>query len=177
MPKHGSINLYVHGNHWEGSLGRTAGPGWRPPRLFCHSSWTKTGGGGRGRSYTHRYTVTTTRMIRWAAMRAILIVRDKVTTGPAETVSTNHNFWRERRVEAVSNRGPYHSPAYRLTARPNRLSKDTMNSSKKYGAASHYFYSCANKEATDHYSQSRCANKNPRATIRTAALPIRIHFW
>ena len=24
MPKHGSVNLYVHGNHWEGSLGRTA---------------------------------------------------------------------------------------------------------------------------------------------------------
>ena len=50
-----------------------------------------------------------------------------------------------------------------------------MNSSKKYGAAGHYFHSCANKETTDHYSQSRCANKNPRATIRTAALPIRIH--
>ena len=39
----------------------------------------------------------------------------------------------------------------------------------------HYFHSCANKETTDHYSQSPCANKNPRATIRTAALPIRIH--
>ena len=49
-----------------------------------------------------------------------------------------------------------------------------MNSSKKYGAArGHNFHSCANKETTD--SQSRCANKNPRATIRTAALPIRIH--
>jgi len=50
----------------------------------------------------------------------------------------------------------------------------TMNSSKKYGAEGHYFHSCANKETTDHYSQSRCANKNPRATIRTAALPLRI---
>ncbi len=50
-----------------------------------------------------------------------------------------------------------------------------MNSRKKYGAAGHYFHSCANKETTDHYLQSRCANKNPRATIRTAALPIRIH--
>ena len=54
-----------------------------------------------------------------------------------------------------------------------------MNSSnqykKKHGTAGHYFHSCANKETTDHYSQSRCANKNPRATIRTAALPIRIH--
>ena len=43
------------------------------------------GGGGRGRLYTYRYTVTT-RMIpalRWAAMRGILMfhskVRDKVT--------------------------------------------------------------------------------------------------
>ena len=50
-----------------------------------------------------------------------------------------------------------------------------MNSRKKYGAAGHYFHSCANKETTDHYLQSCCANKNPRATIRTAALPIRIH--
>ena len=46
-----------------------------------------------------------------------------------------------------------------------------MNSSKKYGAAGHYFHSCAKKETTDHYSQSRYANKNPQATIRTAALP------
>ena len=49
-------------------------------------------GGGRGRLYTYRYTVTT-RMIpalRWAAMRA----------------------------EAVSNRGP---SAYQPNARPNRL--------------------------------------------------------
>ena len=50
-----------------------------------------------------------------------------------------------------------------------------LNSSKKYGAVGHCFHSCANKETTDHYSQSRCANKNPRATIRAAALPIRIH--
>ena len=52
-----------------------------------------------------------------------------------------------------------------------------MNSSKKYGAArGHNFHSCVNKETTDHYSQSRCANKNPWATIRTAMLPIRIHI-
>ena len=50
-----------------------------------------------------------------------------------------------------------------------------MNSCKKYGAAGHYFHSCANNETTDHYLQSRCANKNPRATIRTATLPIKIH--
>ena len=41
-----------------------------------------------------------------------VIVRDKVTT---ETVSTDHNFWRERRAEAVSNRGP---SAYQPTALP-----------------------------------------------------------
>ena len=51
-----------------------------------------------------------------------------------------------------------------------------MNSSKKYGAAGHYFHSCANKETTDHYSQSRCANKNPRATICTAAMRIAASF-
>ena len=50
-----------------------------------------------------------------------------------------------------------------------------MNSRKKYGAAGHYFHSCANKETTNHYLQSRCANKNPQAIIRTAVLPIRIH--
>ena len=38
-----------------------------------------------------------------------------------KTASTDHNFWRERRAEGDSNRGPsaYHSK--RLTARPNRL--------------------------------------------------------
>ena len=43
-----------------------------------------------------------------------LIVRDS-----HKTVSTNHNFWRERRTETVSNRGP---SALQPTARPNRLS-------------------------------------------------------
>ena len=50
-----------------------------------------------------------------------------------------------------------------------------MNNSKNYSAAGHYFHSCVNKETTDHYSQSHCANKNPWTTIRTAVLPIRIH--
>ena len=38
----------------------------------------EVGGGGRGRLYTYRYTVTT-RMIpalRWAAMRAILLIHN-----------------------------------------------------------------------------------------------------
>ena len=40
-----------------------------------------------------------------------------------------------------------------------------------------YFHSCANKETTDHNSLSSCANKNPRATIRTAALQIAASFF
>ena len=43
--------------------------------------------------------------LRWAAMRAILMFH--YCEGQShKTVSTNHNFWRERRAEAVSNRGP-----------------------------------------------------------------------
>ena len=63
------------------------------------------GGGGRGRVYTNRYTVTTrmTPALWWAAMRANF------------NVSTNHNFRRERRAEAVWNRGP---SAYQPTALP-----------------------------------------------------------
>ena len=66
------------------------------------------GGGGKGRVYIYRYTVTTkmTPALRRAAMGAILnislIVRVKVT----KTVSTDHNFRSERRAEADSNRGP-----------------------------------------------------------------------
>ena len=54
--------------------------------------------GGRRKSYTYRYTVTT-RMIpalRWAAIRAIFMFQwemmDKVTV----TVSTNHNLFEEK---------------------------------------------------------------------------------
>ena len=38
------------------------------------------GGGGRGRLYTYRYTVTTriTSALRWAAMRAILMFHNKI---------------------------------------------------------------------------------------------------
>ena len=57
----------------------------------------EVGGGGRGRLYTYRYTVTT-RMIpalRWAAMRAISMfqkeVMDKVTR-----LSTNHNLFEQK---------------------------------------------------------------------------------
>ena len=61
---------------------------------------------GRGRLYTYRYTVTTrmTSALRWAAMKAILMFHN--CEGQShETVSTDHNFWRERRAEADSNGG------------------------------------------------------------------------
>ena len=69
-----------------------------------------------GRLYTYRYTVTTrmTSALRWATMRAILMFRD--CEGQShETVSTDHNFWRERRAEADSNRGHF---AYQPNALP-----------------------------------------------------------
>ena len=69
------------------------------------------GGGGRGRLYAYRYTVTTrmTPALRWAAMRAILMFHN-CEGQRHKTVSTNHNFWRERTAEAVSNRGPAYQP-------------------------------------------------------------------
>ena len=74
------------------------------------------GMGGGGGLYNYRYIVTT-RMIpalRWAVMRAILMFRN--CDGQShKTVSTDHNFWRERRAEAVSNRGP---SAYQTNALP-----------------------------------------------------------
>ena len=43
--------------------------------------------------------------LRWAAMRAILMFHN--CEGQSQkTVSTDHNFWRERRAKADSNRGP-----------------------------------------------------------------------
>ena len=64
-------------------------------------------GGGGGWLYTYRYTVTIgmTSALRWAAMRAILMFHNW--EGPShKTVSTDHNFWRERTAEADSNWGP-----------------------------------------------------------------------
>ena len=72
--------------------------------------------GGRGRFYTYRYPVTTrmTSALRWAAMRDILMLHN--CEGQShKTVSTDHNFWRERRAEADSNRGP---SAYQPNALP-----------------------------------------------------------
>ena len=58
-----------------------------------------------------------TSALRWAAMRAILMFHN--CEGQShKTVSTDHNFCRERTAEADSNRG---QPAKRLTTRPNRV--------------------------------------------------------
>ena len=55
-----------------------------------------------------------TSALRWAAMRAILMFHN--CEGQShKTVSTDHNFWRERRAEADSNRGP---SAYQPNALP-----------------------------------------------------------
>ena len=65
------------------------------------------GGGGRRRLYTYRYTVTTrmTSALRWAAIRAVLMFHNREGQSH-KIVSTEHNFWRERRAEADSNLGP-----------------------------------------------------------------------
>ena len=65
------------------------------------------GSGGRGILCPYRYTVTTrmTPALRWAAMRGILMFHN-CERQSHKTVSTDHNFWRERRAEADSNRGP-----------------------------------------------------------------------
>jgi len=78
------------------------------------------GGEGRGRLYTYHYTVTT-RMIpalRWAAMRS-----RKWWTKSQDSVHKPQPFRRERRAEAVSNRGP---SAYQ----PNALPLGQTGSSK-----------------------------------------------
>ena len=55
-----------------------------------------------------------TSALRWAVMRAILMFHN--CEGQSHrTVSTDHNFWRERRTEADSNRGP---SAYQPNALP-----------------------------------------------------------
>ena len=74
--------------------------------------------------YAYRYTVST----RMTCIKMVseeshfnvsLTMRDKVTRQCPQTTT----FERERRAEAVSNRGPSAYQPYRLTARPNRLSR------------------------------------------------------
>ena len=79
--------------------------------------------------YTYRSTVTTriNYALGWAAMRAVLMFHN--CDGQShKTVSTDHNFWRERRAEADFNRGP---SAYQ----PNALPLGQTGSPRKYRAA------------------------------------------
>ena len=78
---------------------------------------------GEGDYYTDRYTVSTrmTPALRWAAMRAILMFHNCEGLSH-KTVSTDHNFSRERRAEADSNRGPSAYLPNALPLGPNRLS-------------------------------------------------------
>ena len=101
--KYVNMVLNVHGNH-KAYWGR--GEGGRGGMEV----------GGRGRLYTYHYNVTTrmTSALRWAAMRASLMF-DNCEGQSHKTVSTGDNFWSERRVEAVSNRGP---SAYQPNALP-----------------------------------------------------------
>ena len=71
--------------------------------------------GGRGILYTYRYTTTRmTPALRWAVVRAILTFHN-CERQSHKIVSTDHNFRRERRAEADSNRGP---SAYQPNALP-----------------------------------------------------------
>ena len=62
---------------------------------------------GEERLYTYRYTVTTrmTSALRWAVVRAILMLHNSEGQSH-KTVSRDHNFRREKRAETDSNRGP-----------------------------------------------------------------------
>ena len=79
-------------------------------RLIKDRRYGVGGGGGVGGEiiylslHCHHHNDSTP-ALRWAAMRAILMFRN--CKGQShKTVSTDHNFSRERRAEADSNRGP-----------------------------------------------------------------------
>ena len=82
------------------------------------------GGGGRWRVYTYRYTVTT-RMtcIKMGSdeshFNVSLVVRNKVTRPCPQTTT----FLKRKESRSGIEPRSFRLPAYRLTARPNRLSK------------------------------------------------------
>ena len=85
------------------------------------------GGGGRGRVYTYRYTVTTrVTCIKMGSYEShfnvSLVVRDKVKRQCPQT-TTFEELESRSGIEPRSLR----LPAYRVTARPNRLSKFGKN--------------------------------------------------
>ena len=80
------------------------------------------GGGGKGRLYTYRYTVTT-RMIpalRWAAMRTISMFHN-CERQSHKTVHKPQLLKRKASRSGIEPRS-FRLPAYRLTAGPNRPS-------------------------------------------------------
>ena len=82
-----------------------------------HKAYQGRGEGGRGRLCTYRYTATT-RMIpalRWAAILKFINCEGQTLSQRHQTMSTDQNFWTERRAVTKSNRGP--SRAYQ----PNTL--------------------------------------------------------
>ena len=104
------------------------------------------GGGGRGRLYiyyTYHNTVTTrmTPALRWAAIRAVLFLMFHSLWGTKSNkpVSTDHNFWREKRAEADSNQGP---SAYQPSALLLLLGQ--TGSQKHLSAVSTTLNSCQN---------------------------------
>ena len=79
--------------------------------------------GGRGRVYTYRYTVTTrTTCIKMGSdeshFNVSLIVRDKVTRPCPQTTT----FLKRKQSRSGIEPRSFRLPAYRITARPNRLS-------------------------------------------------------
>ena len=75
--------------------------------------------------------------LRWAAMRAILMFHN-CERKSHKTVSTDHNFWRERRAEADSNRGPsaYQPNALPLGQTGSHISFANLNSAFYHASAS-----------------------------------------
>ena len=146
-------------------------------RLIRDGDWRGgkgCGGGGRGKLYTYRHTVTTwmTSSLRWAAMRAILMFHN--CEGQShETASADHNLWNERRAEADSNRGP---SADQPTPRPNQLTLSRTEIAPKFHTASalcktfeqfeyeDYAGSMASKRARKHrahFPELKKKKKNP----------------
>ena len=85
------------------------------------------GGGGKGRLYTYRYTVTTrmTPTLRRAVISHKIKSHFNVSVGSdvqsLKTVSTNHVFFKRKESRSDIQPRSFHLPACCLTARPNWL--------------------------------------------------------
>ena len=123
------------------------------------------GGGGRGRVYTYRYTVTT-RMtcIKMGSdeshFNVSLIVMDKVTRQWPQTTTFEEKGEPKPGIEPRS----FRLPAYRLTARPNRLSTTLWQS---HGL-------CRSIDRAQSLTGRR--RKNSSCTVQSLKLPP-LHRW